>query len=61
MKAAIKSLLIEHYEDEERPVARGFRVEEVAGGLQFRTVSENGQYVRRFLAAKPQRMSKAAH
>ena len=59
IKAAIKALKTV-YEDEERPVGQGFRVEEVAGGLQFRTVADNAQFVRRFLAAKPQRMSKAA-
>ena len=59
VKTAIKSLMTQ-YTEADRTVARGFRVEEVAGGLQFRTVAENAQYVRRFLAAKPQRMSKAA-
>ena len=59
IKSAIHGLL-ESYGDPERPVARGFRVEEVAGGLQLRTVAENAQYVRRFLSAKPQRLSKAA-
>ena len=59
VKAAIKALMTQ-YEEADRPVARGFRVEEVAGGLQLRTVAENAQYVRRFLAAKPQRLSKAA-
>lgn len=59
IKVAINGLLAA-YGDPERPVARGFRVEEVAGGLQLRTVAENAQYVRRFLSAKPQRLSKAS-
>lgn len=58
IKEAIQSLLGKY--QEARTVGRGFRVEEVAGGLQLRTVAENAQYVRRFLAAKPQRLSKAA-
>lgn len=41
-------------------IARGFRVEEVGGGLQLRTVAQNAAFVRRYLAAKPQRLSKAA-
>lgn len=59
VKTAIKGLLAQ-YEGSDRSIGRGFRVEEVAGGLQLRTVAENAQYVRRFLAAKPQRLSKAA-
>lgn len=59
VKSAVAQLL-EDYTDLERPVARGFRVEEVAGGLQLRTVADNALFVRRFLAAKPQRLSKAA-
>lgn len=58
IKEAIQSLLGKY--QEARSVGRGFRVEEVAGGLQLRTVAENAQYVRRLLAAKPQRLSKAA-
>ncbi|MEL6183503.1 MAG: SMC-Scp complex subunit ScpB [Myxococcota bacterium] len=52
--------LIEAYSASDRPLARGFRVEEVAGGLQLRTVAENAPFVRRYLAAKPQRLSRAA-
>ncbi|MEM7678523.1 MAG: SMC-Scp complex subunit ScpB, partial [Myxococcota bacterium] len=59
VRTAIKSLM-NQYQEPDRPVARGFRVADVGGGLQLRTVPENAQYVRRFLAAKPQRMSKAA-
>jgi segregation and condensation protein B len=58
IKGAVQSLL-EKYQAA-RPIARGFRIEEVAGGLQFRTVAENAQYVRRFLAAKPNKLTKAA-
>src|SRR5688572_21082969 len=59
IKSAVQSLL-QKYQETTRPIARGFRIEEVAGGLQFRTVAENAQYVRRFLAAKPNRLTKAA-
>ena len=59
IKTAITGLL-GAYGDADRPVARGFRIEEVAGALQLRTVAENAQYVRRFLSAKPQRLSKAS-
>lgn len=57
VRAAIQALLAA-YQDPRRPIGRGFRVDEVAGGLQFRTVPENGPYVRRYLSAKPQRLSK---
>jgi segregation and condensation protein B len=59
IKAAINGLL-GAYGDADRPVARGFRIEEIAGALQLRTVAENAQYVRRYLSAKPQRLSKAS-
>lgn len=59
IRDAIKQLLAD-YQDAKRPVGRGFRVDEVAGGLQFRTTPENAPFVRRFLAAKPQRLSKPA-
>ena len=59
VKDAIKSL-IKIYQDPDRAIAKGFRVEEIGGGLQLRTVPENAQYVRRFLSAKPQRLSKAS-
>jgi len=59
VKAAIASL-VEAYADPERPIARGIRADEVAGGLQLRTTAENAQFVRRFLAAKPARLTKAA-
>jgi segregation and condensation protein B len=59
IKDAVQSLL-QKYQETTRPIARGFRIEEVAGGLQFRTTAENAQYVRRFLAAKPNRLTKAA-
>lgn len=54
------SALVERYQDAERPIGRGFRIDEVGGGLQYRTTPENAQYVRRYLAAKPQRLTKAA-
>lgn len=59
VRAAV-GVLTQRYADPKRPIARGFRVVEVAGGLQVRTSPENANFVRRFLAAKPQRLSKAA-
>ncbi len=59
IRDAVQSLL-QKYQEPTRPVARGFRIEEVGGGLQFRTVAENAQYVRRYLAAKPNRLTKAS-
>jgi segregation and condensation protein B len=37
---------------------RGFLLEEIAGGYQFRTPSEHAVYVRRLLSAKPPRLSR---
>lgn len=59
VRSAIAGLL-EVYAQPDRALARGFRVEDVAGGLQLRTVAENAPFVRRYLAAKPQKLSKAA-
>lgn len=59
IRDAIKALL-SGYAQPDRPLARGYRVEDVSGGLQLRTVAENGPYVRRFLAARPQKLSRAA-
>lgn len=52
--------LVAAYGDTERPIGRGFRVEDVAGGLQLRTPPDTAQYIRRLLAMRPQRLSKAA-
>jgi segregation and condensation protein B len=38
--------------------ARGFVLEEIAGGYQLRTASEHAVYVRRLLSAKPPRLSR---
>ncbi|MGF1509560.1 MAG: SMC-Scp complex subunit ScpB [Myxococcota bacterium] len=57
VKAAIRSL-VRSYADPDRSWARGIRIDEVAGALQFRTAPENADFVRRFLAAKPQRLTK---
>lgn len=54
------TVLVAAYQDRERAAGRGFRVEEVAGGVQLRTAPENAQFVRRFLAARPQRLSRAS-
>ncbi|MEM6862135.1 MAG: SMC-Scp complex subunit ScpB [Myxococcota bacterium] len=59
VRAAIAELVAQ-YRDPDRQIARGMRVDEVAGGLQYRTTPENAQFARRFLAAKPQRLSKAS-
>jgi segregation and condensation protein B len=37
---------------------RGIRLEQVAGGYQFRTAKEHALYVRRLLAAKPPRLTR---
>jgi segregation and condensation protein B len=37
---------------------RGFLLEEIAGGYQFRTPSEHAVYVRRLLSARPPRLSR---
>jgi segregation and condensation protein B len=56
---AVESL-VRDYREMERPFARGFQVEDVAGGLQLRTAPENAPFLRRLLAARPQRLTKAA-
>jgi segregation and condensation protein B len=38
----------------------GLRVEEVASGFQFRSPIESAPFLRRFLSARPQKLSKAA-
>jgi len=52
--------LIDAYGDPERGLGRGFRVEEVAGGIQLRSTPENAQYLRRLLAVRPQKLTRAA-
>ncbi len=59
VRSAIRAV-VERYQDAERPLAKGFMIAEMGGALQIRTVPENAPYVRRFLAAKPQRLSKPA-
>lgn len=48
------------YSNAERALGQGIRLEEVDGGLQMRTTSENAQFVRRLLAMRPQRLTKPA-
>ena len=43
-----------------RDGASGIVLTEVAGGWQFRTDPESGEFVRRFLRVKPQRLTRAA-
>lgn len=59
IKAAIGELIAD-YARPDRPLAQGFRVEDVGGGLQLRTVPANAAFLRRFLALRPQRLTKAA-
>ena len=59
IKKAIETLK-KNFDNAERKIAQGIRLEEVAGGLQMRTTSENSQYIRRLLAMRPQRLTKAA-
>jgi segregation and condensation protein B len=59
VKAATDKL-VENYGNPDRPVGRGFRVEDIGGALQLRTVAENAPFVRAFLQARPQRLSKPA-
>lgn len=56
----VSAYLGESDEDGGLAAGRGFRVEEVAGGIQLRTAPENAPFVRRFLAARPQRLSRAS-
>ena len=59
VRAAIDELL-ESYARPDRKLATGFRVEEVSGGLQMRSTPENAHYLRRLLAVRPQRLTRAA-
>lgn len=59
IRAAIETLKA-NYDNAQRKTGQGIRVDEVAGGLQMRTTSENAQYIRRLLAMRPQRLTKAA-
>lgn len=59
VREAVASL-VAAYQEAERSAGFGFRVEEVAGGIQLRTAPENGAFVRRFLSARPQRLSRAS-
>ena len=55
LKQAIDELLVEHATKN-----RGFHLIEVAEGYQFRSRSENGDWIRRLINEKPQRMSQAS-
>ncbi len=59
VRAAVNQLL-DLYAKPDRKVGGGFRVEEVAGGLQMRTTPENAHYLRRLLAVRPARLTRAA-
>ncbi len=55
IRAALKEL-VEEYAAKNR----GLRIEEVAGGFQFRTSPENAPWLRRFFKTGAQKMSRAA-
>lgn len=59
VKEAVDSL-IAAYSEPERALARGFRVEDVGGGIQLRSTPENGPFLRRLLSARPQKLTRAA-
>ncbi len=58
-KAEVRSALAA-LQEEYSSGRRGFRLLEVAGGYQFRTVAENAAYVRRLFRERPGRLSRAA-
>lgn len=51
---------IAELQDEYNQERRGMRLVEVAGGYQFRTASENAEYVKTLLRERPSRLSRAA-
>jgi segregation and condensation protein B len=51
---------IQDLESEYRERARGFTLERVAGGVQFRTLPEVSRYIREMKSLKPARLSRAA-
>lgn len=55
VKAAVERLCEEYSR-----AARGIQLVPVAGGYQFRTAAENGEWVRAFLREKPPRLGRAA-
>jgi segregation and condensation protein B len=52
--------ILRELESEYRQARRGFVLEEVAGGFQFRTRSEHVEWVRRLNKSRPFRFSRAA-
>ncbi len=50
----------ERYADPARIVGRGFRLDQVADGLQLRTPAESAPFLRRLLAARPPKLTKPA-
>ena len=59
IKGAIADL-IAAYGKPDRKLGQGFRIDDVAGGLQIRSTAENAAYLRRLLAMRPQRLTKPA-
>jgi len=59
IKQAIRELVAD-YGKPDRPLGRGFRVDDVAGGLQMRSTPDNAAYLRRLLAVRPQKLTKPA-
>lgn len=52
--------LLQELEEEYRTAGRGFVLAEVAGGYQFRTRPEHGEWLRRLSQSRPFRFSRAA-
>lgn len=50
---------VERWTDPERAVGRGIALVSVAGGVAFRTVGATGHWVRRLVAEKPHRLTRA--
>ncbi|MBN2233206.1 MAG: SMC-Scp complex subunit ScpB [Deltaproteobacteria bacterium] len=51
---------VDHLEDEYRRRNRGFLLQRVGGGIRLVTREENAPYIRRYIAGKPVRFSRAA-
>jgi len=52
--------LKERWATADKPVGGGFRLMETGAGFAFRTAPDSAPFLRRFFAAKPQRLSRAA-
>jgi segregation and condensation protein B len=59
VKRALQELVLK-WASSEKSVGSGLRLMETGAGFAFRTSPESAQFLRRFFAAKPQRLSRAA-